>query len=45
MIEVVGRTYLFDPTLAHADDPVRHRGRLDLVMRDQDDANMQTPLQ
>ena len=36
MVEVVRRADLLDPALAHADDPVGHRRRLDLVVGDED---------
>src|ERR1700730_13480912 len=35
-IEVVRRAQLLDLAGAHADDAIRHRGRLDLVVGDQD---------
>ena len=35
-IEVVRRAHLLDPAGAHADDAIRHGGRLDLVVGDQD---------
>ena len=45
MVERVGGADLLDPALAHADDAVGHRRRLDLVVGDEDGGDAEAPLQ
>ena len=45
VVEIVGRADLLDPALAHADDAVGHRRRLDLVVGDQDRRHAELALQ
>ena len=44
-VELVGRRVLFDASLVHDDDAVRHRERLGLGMRDKNEGDPQVALQ